>query len=175
MNMARICSHDVVTIDATASLRDAARTMRDRHVGVLVVTALLGEQERVFGMLTDRDLTIEVLSRDVEPTQIKVGQIASRNLAAIPADAGIADAVEAMRQAGVRRLLVTGEHGEVAGLVSSDDLLDALAAELAGLAQALRNGIVREGSERGAIAPRRPRPVFLPHGTPGLQEPVVAP
>jgi hypothetical protein len=69
---------------------------------------------------------------------------------------------------------VTEQEGQLAGFVSSDDLLDALAAELSGLAEALRSGITRESAERGAISPPRPRPVFLPHGTPGMQQPLAA-
>ena len=80
-----------------------------------------------------------------------------------------------MQQAGVRRLLVTGEHGELTGFVSADDLLEALAGELSGLAQSLRSGIAREGAERASMAPQRPRPVFLPHGTPGMRQPVAVP
>jgi hypothetical protein len=79
-----------------------------------------------------------------------------------------------MREAGVRRLLVTEPGGQLGGFVSSDDLLDAIAHELGGLAQALRSGITRESAERGAIPASQPRPVFLPHGTPGMQQPIEA-
>ena len=57
--------------------------------------------------------------------------------------------------------------------MSADDLLDALASELSGLSQAMRSGIARESVERGSISPPRPRPVFLQHGTPGMQRPIV--
>ena len=174
MSIAQICEREVITIDAAASLRDAATLMRSRHVGALVVTELRDGYEQAVGMITDRDLAIEVLSRELHPVEVKVGQVASRQLASVPGNAGIAEAVEAMREAGVRRLLVTGPKGQLAGFVSSDDLLDALAADLAGLAEALRRGFARESTTRGPIAPPRPRPVFLPHGTPGMQQPMAA-
>lgn len=177
MSIATLCRRDVITVPADASLREAANRMREHHVGALVVTVEGGGHERVVGLLTDRDLAIEVLTRDLNPADVmvaKVGRIASRHLASVPVTASIAQAVAVMRDAGVRRLLVTAERGELAGIVSADDLLEALAQQLGGLASALRMGIAHEGSERASISPVRPRPVFLPMGTPGMQEPITA-
>lgn len=171
MNIARICKREIVTIDQNASLREAAALMRSQHVGALVVTAEQAPGRRAVGVVTDRDLAIDVLARELEPSSVKIGQLAHGKLAAVPARAGIGDAVAVMQQAGVRRLLVTGQDGEIAGFVSSDDLLDALATELGGLAQALRSGIARESAERQAIARPVPQPVFLPAGTPGMPWP----
>ena len=172
MSIADICRREVITIDAGASLRDAATLMRLRHVGALVVTVEAAGNEQAVGVITDRDLAIEILARDLDPSDVKVGQLASRHLASVPGSAGIAEAVAVMREAGVRRLLVTEQEGRLAGFISADDLLEALAAQLGGLATALRSGIAREGAERAPIAPPRPRPVFLHHGTPGMQQPI---
>lgn len=172
MTIATICQHEVITIDSGASLRDAAIQMREHHVGALAVTVASAGYEQVVGLITDRDIAIEILARDLDPADVKVGQLASRNLASVPDTAGIAAAVSIMREAGVRRLLVTGQEGQVTGFVSADDVLDALAAQLSVLAGALRSGIAREGAERPSIPPARPRPVFLAHGTPGMQQPI---
>jgi CBS domain-containing protein len=172
MTIASICRREVVTINAGASLRDAAKLMREHHVGALVVTAEAPGHEQVVGLITDRDLAIEILARDLDPADVKVGQLASRKLASVPDTAGIGDAVSIMQSAGVRRLLVTEREGRLAGFVSADDLLEALAAQLSVLAGALRSGIAREGAERASIPPARPRPVFLAHGTPGMRQPV---
>jgi len=174
MSIAQICRREIVTIDTSASFRKAATLMRTRHVGALVVTVENGGHEQAVGVVTDRDLAIEILARELDPGDVKVGQLASRHLASVPGSAGIGEAVAVMRQAGVRRLLVTEQEGQLAGFVSADDLLDALAGELSGLAEALRSGIARESTERGSIPPSRPRPVFLPHGTPGMQLPITA-
>lgn len=174
MSIAQICKREIVHIEATAPLKDAAALMRSRHVGALVVTVTRDGREVAVGMITDRDLAIEALSRGLDPGEVKVGQVASRHLASVAGTAGIAEAVAVMRQAGVRRLLVTEQDGQIAGFVSSDDLLDTLAAELGGLAEALRSGIAREGVERSELPPPAPRPVFLPHGTPGMQQLITA-
>jgi CBS domain-containing protein len=172
MTIATICRHEVITIDAGATLRDAAIQMREHHVGALAVTVANAGYEQVVGLITDRDIAIEILARDLDPTDVKVSQLASRKLASVPDTAGIAAAVSIMQEAGVRRLLVTGVEGQVTGFVSADDVLEALAAQLSVLAGALRSGIAREGAERPSIPPARPRPVFLAHGTPGMQQPI---
>jgi len=174
MTIARLCKRDIVTVGANASLREAAALMRGRHVGALLVTVPGDLGEQAVGMLTDRDMVVEILARDLDPGDVKVAQVASRGLASVPGSASIADAVAVMQQAGVRRLLVTEAQGQIAGFVSADDLLDALAGELGGLAQALRAGIAREAAQRSEIAAPPRRPVFLPHGTPGMQHPIAA-
>lgn len=170
MTIAAICRPEVITIDAGASLCDAASLMRAHHIGALVVTVDAAGGEQAVGVITDRDLAIEVLARDLNPTDVKVGQLASRHLASVPGTAGIAEAVAVMQAAGVRRLLVTGYERQLAGFVSADDLLGALAGQLGVLANALRTGVAREDVERPSIPRARPRPVFLPHGTPGMQQ-----
>lgn len=174
MSIATLCRRDVVTVYADASVREAAIRMREHHVGALVVTVESAGHEQVVGIITDRDLAIEILARDVNPADVKVGQVASRHLASVPASASVTEALAVMRDAGVRRLLLTEERGALAGIVSADDLLEALTQQLAGLAGALRVGIAHEGTVRSSIPPARPRPVFLPMGTPGMQEPISA-
>ena len=169
MNVASFCQRDLVTVAENASLSEAAGLMRSRHVGALVVTSVDGDQQFVTGIVTDRDLVVEVLARNLAAAEMKVGQVTNRKLVAVPGSAGIGEAVKAMNEAGVRRLLVTEGDGRLSGLVSSDDLLYALAAELGGLASALRAGIAREGRERQGVVAPTPRPVFLPEGTPGWQ------
>ncbi|HEX7435613.1 MAG TPA: CBS domain-containing protein [Caldimonas sp.] len=172
MSLARICQRAFVTIDASATLRDVATLMQAQQVGALVVTVEAGGRRQAVGVLTDRDLVIEVLARDLDPAEVKAGQLARHPLAAMPGTAGIAEAVAVMRETGVRRLLVTEPEGQIAGVVSADDLLEALAQDVGGFAVALRGGSAREGAERPSIPP--PRPVFLPHGTPGMQQSIAA-
>jgi CBS domain-containing protein len=73
-----------------------------------------------------------------------------------------------MAERGVRRLLVTDDENRLVGFVSADDLLEALAQEIGGLAHALRVGVAREAAERQGVPPPPARAVFLPHGTPGM-------
>jgi CBS domain-containing protein len=170
MNIASLCKRPIVSIDAHASLREAATLMREQHVGALVVTAAEKEGRMVAeGIVTDRDLAIEVLARDLSPGAVKIGSLATRELVAVPGNRGISECLGVMREAGVRRLLVTNEMGGLAGFVSFDDLLQAVAADVTALADTVRAGIARESSDRAELAPMPPRPVFLRYGTPGMR------
>jgi CBS domain-containing protein len=168
VNIATLCKRPVVSIDATATLRQAATLMREQHVGALVVTVSRAERPEAVGIVTDRDLVLEVLSRELSPADVAVGALASRNLAAVRGSASVAEAVAVMAERGVRRLLVTDDENRLVGFVSADDLLEALAQDIGGLAQALRVGVAREAAQRQAIPPPAARAVFLPHGTPGM-------
>jgi CBS domain-containing protein len=159
MNIGSICKRPIVTIEAGDSLQRAAILMREHHVGALVVIEPSGDGPgpRVTGVVTDRDLAIEVLARGGDVAQVRVGRLAQGHLASVAEDADLADAVALMQSRGVRRLLVSDAEGLLVGLVSFDDLLPACVMPLAGLADVLRTGLEREIAERGAIAaPERP-------------------
>ncbi|MBC7468473.1 MAG: CBS domain-containing protein [Ramlibacter sp.] len=166
MKIASFCQREFVTIHSHELLRNAAALMREQHVGALVVIDS-AEPPHVLGVVTDRDLAIEVLARDLNVAATRIGEIASNSLVAVAATASVHEAVSAMKESGVRRLLVTEEDGSVIGFVSADDLIAAIASELGSLASALRNVITRENAERAALSTPLSRPVLLPRGVPG--------
>jgi CBS domain-containing protein len=159
MNIGSICTRHIVSLGSGDLLQRAATLMREQHVGALVVTETSAEGARVTGIVTDRDLAIEVLARGDDASRLLVGDVASSHLVSAPEDTELAEAVDLMVSAGVRRLLVHDADGHLVGLVSFDDLLPACIAPLAGLSEVLRKGIEREVAERGAIA-APPRPVL---------------
>jgi CBS domain-containing protein len=168
-NIANLCTREVVGIAAGASLQEAATLMCDEHVGALVVVTG-DDPPKVVGIVTDRDLALEVLGRPGEAADLKVGHLAKSPPLAVASSASVGEAAKAMEQAGVRRLLVVDEDGGVVGLVSSDDLLCAVSRELEDLSRALRSNIERERAERKVIAaPAGPRPVFPSFGTVAVQ------
>ena len=166
MDLKSLCTREVVGIDARASLRDAAALMAEEHVGALVVTTG-GEPPQVVGIVTDRDMTLEALGRPGSPADLRIGDLASTRPLAVPGSATVLEAARSMEEAGVRRLLVVDDDdGGVVGLVSADDLVQAISDELESLARALRSGIAREKSARKVFeGPGRVRPVFPAFGT----------
>lgn len=169
MDLTTLCTREVVGIDAQSSLQDAAVLMCEEHVGALVVTTG-AEPTKVVGIVTDRDLTLEMLGRGDKGDDLRIGHLAKSPPIAVPADATIREAVMAMEEAGVRRLLVVEEDGGVVGLVSADDLLEALSEEFEGLVRALRKGIAREKAQRSVVSvPQRTRPVFRAFGTAAME------
>lgn len=168
MKLLALCQRPIVTIDADQPLQRAAQRMREQHVGALVIVEQRPEGTQVVGLVTDRDLAIEVLARGGEVAQMPVGRLAGAPLVSAAADADLAEAVAKMQVAGVRRLLVHDAEGQLVGLVSFDDLLQACVAPLAGLAEVLRQGLARETAERGALAaPERPKVRVPALGTAG--------
>lgn len=169
MNIASLCTRDVVGILADTSLREAATRMCDEHVGALVVVTG-DEPPKVVGIVTDRDLALDVLGRAPAAADLRTGDLAKFPPVAVQGSASLQEAVAAMEKAAVRRLLVVDDDGGVIGLVSADDLVCALAEELQGLARALRRNIEREKSDRKVFsAPAGTRPVFPSFGMTAVQ------
>ena len=169
MDLTSLCTREVVGIDARSSLRDAAALMCDEHVGALVVMTA-DEPPRVVGIVTDRDLALEVLGRGDSGADIRIGHLAKTPPMAVPGSATVHEAILSMEKGGVRRLLVVDPDGGVIGLVSADDLLEALSDDLQSLARALRTGIRREKSERSTVSvPVRTRPVYPAFGLTAVQ------
>jgi CBS domain-containing protein len=170
MTIAKLCRRDVVAVDADASPITAANLMRDNHVGALVVTEG-NDPPRVIGVVTDRDLVIEVLARGLDPLAVSVGKLTQGALIDVPASASVRETLEAMQLGGVRRVLVVQEDGSVLGIVSADDLVGSISGDLESLALALRCGFGREIGERKPIMPgeRELRPMFVPSGQVAMQ------
>jgi CBS domain-containing protein len=162
MKVADICTREVVVTGRSTSLQQAAVLMREKHVGSLVVLGDSTDGAHVVGIVTDRDLVIEALARGLDAARTEVGRFAEGKLAAVSAGASPDEAISTMKKKGVRRLLVAGERGELFGIVSLDDLLDAMAHEMSEMAHAVRGGIEREAAERAPLPPARPLAARIP-------------
>ena len=152
MNLGSLCQRHVITVDRHDSLQRAAHQMRDQHVGALVVTDDTPEGRRVVGLVTDRDLALAVLADGGMSPQQSVGALVDGSLVSASEETDLSKGIDLMRAAGVRRLLVRDDQGHLAGIVSFDDLIDACASQLGGLADVVRKGIQREALERAEAA-----------------------
>lgn len=156
MNIGNLCSRRIVTVDSESSLASAAGLMRQHHVGSLVVTTDTREGPRVAGVVTDRDLVVHVLALGLEGSQVSIGDMANHQVVCVNEGDDITQAIQIMREAGVRRLLVSDADSRLVGVVSLDDLLDACAAQMLGLAGVIRSGIDREAAETSDTPPQAP-------------------
>lgn len=162
MKVGSLCKRAIVAVDAGATLRQAAKVMLARHVGALLVTVESDGRRDALGLVTDRDLVIASVARELAPSEVFVGAIATQPLVSIAATSTASEAAALMHSSGVRRLLVIDDYGEVTGLLSSDDLLDALLEPLQMLAAALRVNVAREETLRSDAPPPSSRRLFLP-------------
>jgi len=144
MQVSAICNHDIVTIDAQCTLIEAARMMRDHHVGTLVVTCADAKGAQVCGIVTEHDLVVDALARSPLELDAEVGDLAHVDLTLIAENASLDQAVTAMRDSGVRRLLVTDSEDRLSGIISLDDVIEACSRQVGGLAGIMRSGMDRE-------------------------------
>lgn len=135
MDVGRICRRRAVTIDVRADLAEAARLMREEHVGFLVVC----DDARLCGVLTDRDIVLEAVACGVSPDQVTVGDAMTADPVTLTEGTTLDEALECLRAAGVRRAPVVDDGGRIAGVLSLDDVLDHLADQLGSVAGSLRH------------------------------------
>lgn len=148
MTIGAICNREVAVIDRNNSVVDAAYLMREHHVGSLVVVETRAGRNVPVGMLTDRDIVIEVIAEDVPFNAVKVADVMSFELLTAREQDGIWDTLQRMRIKGVRRVPVVNEQGGLAGIVSVDDMLDLLADELSGLTKIIAREQALESRRR---------------------------
>lgn len=134
MSIADYCNRDVVVVDPASSALDAARLMRDRHVGCVIACADGQPGQPPLGVLTDRDIVVAVLALNLDAEEVTVGDVMSTPAHCIGADAGLGEVLEVMRAKGVRRLPVVDGDGRLSGIVAADDLVALLADEMSSLA-----------------------------------------
>jgi len=163
MNIEGMCAHSIVTADRSRTLQECAALMGENHVGTVLVTEETAEGPQAVGIVTDRDLVVDAMARGVAPGQASIGQITARRLVTVPAAASIDEAIQVMKSEGVRRLLVAAPDRRLVGIISMDDLLDALAGEIGGIAQAIHSGFTREAAAiRSSCALCGERSIRLP-------------
>jgi CBS domain-containing protein len=143
MTLSELCRRDILTLSAEASVQKAAELMRTQHVGALALTDP-EDPVRVVGVVTDRDLVVNLLAQGRAPDELAVGAYSSVHLVRVPGSASVHEAIQAMHHHGVRRVFVTEPDIRLMGLLSLDDLLATLADDLGGLSEVLRFGVDME-------------------------------
>ena len=118
--------------------------MRRYHVGDLVVVDEVQGRRVPVGMVTDRDLVVEVIAREQPFASCTVSAVMSATVVCVPETAGVIEAIQLMRSHGVRRVPVVDAGGALVGILAADDLLDLLAEELSALARIAPRGQERE-------------------------------
>jgi CBS domain-containing protein len=110
-------TQDARSIGASASVVEAARLMREQHIGSLPVT----EDERLVGMITDRDITTRVVAENAVPEATSVEDVYSRDLISVEPNKELDEALKLMARHQVRRLPVV-ENGRLVGMVAQADI-----------------------------------------------------
>jgi CBS domain-containing protein len=136
MPLERFCRKSVVTCPPGEVVSKTAEKMKMGHVGAVVV---VDAKHAPIGILTDRDVACGVVAAHLNPDSTPVSEVMSGPVETLPMTASLDVALFAMREHGVRRLPIVDDEGAVRGLVSLDDLLVLLSAELNQTAKAVRS------------------------------------
>jgi CBS domain-containing protein len=129
MSLGDLMRETVVTTAPETPVSDVAATMRDENVGSVVVVA----EDAPVGVVTDRDIAVRVAADGNDPETLTVADVMSADPVTVDADTGVFDLCTAMCDHEVRRMPVV-DDGTLVGIVTLDDLLVFLTAELGSLA-----------------------------------------
>ena len=149
MLIGQVCNRDVVCAARDTTVAAAAKLMRQHHVGDVIVVDRQDEARMPIGIITDRDIVMEVVALEVNPAAVTLGDLVSwGDLATVEEGDTCADTLRRMHAHGVRRMPVIDRSGVLVGIVSVDDFLPRYVSELSDLAGLAERGRQRERQAR---------------------------
>jgi len=148
MTVGQICNRVVVFAFRNTPLPDAAKLMRENHIGSLVIVDESDRGRIPVGMLTDRDIAIAVVAQALDPRTLTAGEVMSGELVTAIDQDDMLDTLQRMRRRGVRRVPVLNATGTLAGIVTLDDLLELVAEQLGDVVKAIATEQSREARAR---------------------------
>lgn len=136
MSVGEFCNRQVVIARPESDIIAVAKLMRHHHVGdVVIIQEKEGENRVPVGIITDRDLVIELLALEVNLELLTVEDVMSYELVTCRESDGIWDTLQRMQSKAIRRMVVVSDEGSLVGILTVDDLLELLAGEMAILAK----------------------------------------
>lgn len=124
MKCGELCTRDVAIATERDNIADVAKLMRELHVGSVVITRDDAGRKVPVGIITDRDIVVELVAKSVSAETCMAGDIINRKLLTISDDASVWDALTRMRAEGVRRLPVVDKQSALVGILAADDLIE---------------------------------------------------
>jgi CBS domain-containing protein len=133
MNAGEICNREVVIANREQTVQEAAKLMRKYHVGDVVVVEERGGERVPVGILTDRDIVIEIVAQDLNAGDVQIGDAMSFDLLTALEEDEVLETLKRLRGRGIRRIPVVNKQGGLEGIIAVDDLLDLLAEQVGDL------------------------------------------
>jgi CBS domain-containing protein len=148
MQVGEICTREVVCANTDTSVAAAAKLMRQYHIGDVIVTREEQGRRVPLGIVTDRDIVLGVVATELSPGTLTVGDIMGQELVTAGETEDVFDAVQRMRNKGVRRIPIVQPDGSLAGILSIDDVIEILAEEMNQLARLISREQLHEQETR---------------------------
>jgi CBS domain-containing protein len=134
MTLKTICNREVLIAQKNDTLVEAAKLMREYQVGSIVVIEEQNGVRYPVGLVTDRDIVIEVIAKEVGINSVTLGDVMYRDIILGKENDDVNETIKIMRQRGIRRLPVVDDSGALVGIVTMDDLIDLIAEQLKDIA-----------------------------------------
>ena len=144
MPISELCNREVIIIQKEECVLEAAKLMRQHHVGNVIIVEEQNDLKKPIGIVTDRDLVVEIMATELDPTVMTVGDITVPKLVTVQENTGVFDVIQYMRRKAIRRAPVVDDRGGLIGIITLDDLLHVLSEELSELATLARDEIEKE-------------------------------
>jgi CBS domain-containing protein len=147
MKTAELCRRAAVTATADTCLADVAKLMRKEHVGSVVVVDI--DSGKPVGIVTDRDIVVEVVAARLDPGTMTAGEVMTESPVVAHADDDVWWALKVMRDRGVRRLPIVDAADRVTGMIALDDVMQHVGNTMGDIAQLIGSGRHAESTHRG--------------------------
>jgi len=148
VSIGEFCNRKVVFATREMSLPEAAKLMREYHVGDLVIVDEVEGKRVPVGIITDRDMVIGIIAHSLDINEFSVGDVMGPQLVSVQEHEGVFETIRLMRSHGIRRIPVVNQDRGLVGIVSADDILDLLAEEMNELAKVAPREQEREAKTR---------------------------
>lgn len=140
MSIGEFCTRKVIVAEKDTGIVALAQLMRKHHVGNVVVVTKHVDRMVPVGIVTDRDIVVELVAEEVDLESVSTGDVMSTELITAKQKEGLWNTLQLMRSQGIRRLPVVNEEGFLEGILTVDDLIELLADELVILAKIAGRG-----------------------------------
>ena len=141
MKVIDMAGHDGATTPSSKTITECAAQMREQHVGSLVI---VDDQQIPQGMITDRDIAIQVVALNQDPNKVTVADIMTTPVVTATVDESMVVALARMREFGIRRLPIVDENNKLVGVISNSNLVEELSSLLEGLVRNIHSSKARE-------------------------------
>jgi len=121
IRVADVMTDGVITIEATATIREAVRLMRDKSTSSLIVERRDADDE--FGLIVVTDIASQVVGKNLSPDRVNVYEVMSKPVLTLPAEMNVVYAVRMLSRYGQRRALVVDPAREPLGMVTVRDMV----------------------------------------------------
>jgi CBS domain-containing protein len=147
MTAGEYCNREVIITEQDASVTEAAMLMKRHHVGNLVVVEKQGEKTLPIGIVTDRDIVVEVIAQKADPDSLIIKDIMSTGLITVEEKESLLSALELMQNQGVRRIIVVDGQRSLQGILSADDAIELITEAMNNLTKLVKQEVTREEKE----------------------------